>query len=188
MNPLIKDARQQYHKNLLQEGILSIDAKGIPSNADKSSRLSVEIAKRIAARLLADTHEKKVGQTLGAAFENVNVDFLINTFYLLQNLRPGEWHITKLGNRNTLKTNSFYQYSHLDYLSTLIKNNPEVASCLGNSYLIAPDIVIYREPVDDSFINTPLFLVDDSVATMSMIREKFNKFQFFMHQFPLNGQ
>lgn len=176
MNPLIKDARQQYHKNLLQEGILSIDAKGIPSNADKSSRLSVEIAKRIAARLLADTHEKKVGQTLGAAFENVNVDFLINTFYLLQNLRPGEWHITKLGNRNTLKTNSFYQYSHLDYLSTLIKNNPEVASCLGNSYLIAPDIVIYREPVDDSFINTPLFLVDDSVATMSMIREKFNKF------------
>lgn len=95
---LISFERKKYHENLLKEGILTIDRDGIPSNADKSSKLSIAISSGIARRLMAETHEKAVGQTSGAKFEQQNMQFLINTFPKLQNLRPGKWHIAKLGN------------------------------------------------------------------------------------------
>ncbi len=152
-----------------------MDKNGVPSNADKSSRLSVAIASHIAQQLMADTHDKNFGQTLGAAFETVNMEFLAKSFPLLEVLRPGKWHIVRLGNRNSLKTSSFYQYSHLDYLGELVKRDANIASCLGNSYLVAPDIVMYREPENDEVINTPKIIVDDDIATMTALRSKFNK-------------
>lgn len=99
MDALLERERKRYHRSLLDNGVLTIDKNGIPSNADKSSKLSVSIAKGIAERLMAENHEKAVGQTSGAKFEQINMDFLNNTFPYLQNLRPGKWHIVKLGNR-----------------------------------------------------------------------------------------
>lgn len=175
MESKIRIVRDRYHKSLLERGVLSVDNAGVPSNADKSSRLSVRIAKSIAEQLLVETHEKCLGQTLGAAFETINLEFLTEAFPLLSHLRPGKWHLVKLGNRNALKTSSFYQYSHLEYLSEIVKHDANIASCLGNSYLVAPDIVMYREPEDDSFINNSQLIVDDNIATMTAIREHFNK-------------
>lgn len=97
MHPLIAKARKEYHKALIDEGVLTIDASGTPSNADKSSRLSREIAVRIASALMAETHDKVMGQTSGAKFEELNMRFLKSTFIELQNLRPGKWHVEKLG-------------------------------------------------------------------------------------------
>ena len=54
---------------LLDGGVLTVDKNGIPSNADSSSRLSKEIAKGIADQLMAEVHEKALGQTSGAKFE-----------------------------------------------------------------------------------------------------------------------
>ena len=54
MEALIAEARKEYHRSLLEKGILTIDAKGIPSNADSSSKLSVAIAQGIANRLTAE--------------------------------------------------------------------------------------------------------------------------------------
>ena len=48
---------------LLDGGVLTVDKNGIPSNADSSSRLSKEIAKGIADQLMAEVHEKALGQT-----------------------------------------------------------------------------------------------------------------------------
>lgn len=175
MNPIIAEARKLYHKELIGLGVLSIDANGIPSNADKSSRLSREISKTIADILLAEVHEKIQGQSSGAKFEAVNLTFLERTFLRLRNLRPGKWHIDKLGNRNAIKTSSFVQYEHLEYLSALTRNDIKLAASLGNDYMIAPDIVIYREPESDEFINTPECMVDDEVATLAAIRLKDNK-------------
>lgn len=62
MNALIEKARKQYHRNIIERGILTIDAKGIPSNADKSSRLSKEIALKIASALMAEEHENVKGR------------------------------------------------------------------------------------------------------------------------------
>ena len=76
MDALIADARKLYHKRLLESGILTIDSKGIPSNADSSSKMSIAIAKGIADLLVAETHDKVVGQTSGAKFEQINMQFL----------------------------------------------------------------------------------------------------------------
>ena len=143
-------------------------------NADSSSKLSIKIAKGIARRLMADTQDKVVGQTSGAKFEQLNMEFLEATFPYLQNLRPGKWHIAKLGNRNTVKTSSFAQYEHLDYLSRLTKEDARLAASMGNDYMVAPDVVIYRDTEPDEFINAEKFIVDDKICGLSDIR-KVNK-------------
>lgn len=142
MDALIAEARKKYHKALLDKGVLTVDKKGIPSNADSSSKLSISIAKGIADRLMAVTHDKAVGQTSGSIFEQINMEFLAETFPKMQNLRPGEWKIAKLGNRNSIKTSSFAQYEHLDYLMKLIAYDKALATSMGNDYMVAPDVVI----------------------------------------------
>ena len=171
MNVLISEARKHYHKALLSNGVLTIDAKGIPSNADSSSKLSINIARGIADRLMAEIREKSVGQTSGAKFEQINMQFLSDTFPKLQNLRPGKWHIAKLGNRNAMKTSSFSQYEHLEYLSQLTRSDARLAASMGNDYMVAPDVVIYRETETDDSINKPTVIVDDSVCKLAALRK-----------------
>ena len=171
MNVLIAEARKKYHQALLSNGVLTVDYKGIPSNADSSSKLSVSIAKGVADLLMAETHDKAVGQTSGAKFEQINMDFLLNTFPHLQNLRPGKWHIAKLGNRNSIKTSSFSQYEHLEYLNQLTKRDARLAASMGNDYMVAPDVVIYRDPEEDEIINASNIIVDDSICLQSDIRK-----------------
>ena len=174
MDVLIAEARKKYHRHLLENGVLTIDAYGIPSNADSSSKMSVAIAQGIASRLMAEVQDKALGQTSGAKFEQLNMQFLTDTFPKLQNIRPGSWHVVKLGNRNTIKTSSFVQYEHLEYLDQLTKENARLAAYMGNDYMVAPDVVIYRDPVDDATINSNQIVVDDSVSTMAELRAKNN--------------
>ena len=172
MESLIAQERKKYHESLLSEGVLTIDKNGVPSNADRSSKLSIRIALGIANRLMAEEHDKSVGQTSGAKFEQLNMQFLTNTFPKLQNLRPGVWHITKLGNRNSMKTSSFAQYEHLEYLNRLTAYDRKLAASMGNDYMVAPDVVVYRETVSDEEINNVQVFVDDTVCTMSDLRKK----------------
>lgn len=170
METLLAEVRKKYHESLLKYGVLTINEKGIPSNADSASKLSITIARGIADQLMVETHDKAVGQTSGAKFEQINMEFLKSTFPKLQNLRPGKWHIEKLGNRSGTKTSSFAQYEHLEYLSKITKDNPELVTCIGNNYIVAPDIVIYRELEADEEINKMQLLVNDTVCKMADIR------------------
>ena len=172
MEALFAQERKRYHESLLREGVLTIDKNGIPSNADKSSKLSINIALGIANRLMAETHDKSVGQTSGAKFEQLNMEFLERTFPKLQTIRPGLWHIAKLGNRNSIKTSSFAQYEHLEYLNRLTFYDKKLAASMGNDYMVAPDVVVYRETVDDAEINESMIFLDDTVCTMSDLRKK----------------
>lgn len=172
MNVLIAEARKKYHQALLTEGLLTVDDRGIPSNADSSSKLSVSIAQGIATQLMAGVQEKTTGQTSGAKFELFNMHFLIDTFPKLQNLRPGKWHIVKLGNRNSVKVSSFAQYEHLEYLNQLTKSDARLAASMGNDYMVAPDVVIYRETESDEIINESTLVVDDSVCGLADIRQR----------------
>ena len=151
---------------------MNVDKRGIPSNADSSSKLSISIAKGIADRLMAETQEKAVGQTSGAKFEQINMEFLAATFPKMQNIRPGCWHIVKLGNRNAIKTSSFVQYEHLDYLTRLLAYNRQLAASMGNDYMVAPDVVVYRDAISDEDLNNPLVIVDDTVSLKADIRQK----------------
>ena len=171
MQALIAEARRKYHAELLANGVLTIDAKGVPSNADRSSNLSIVIAQGIAHRLMASVQEKTLGQTAGAKFEQLNMEFIEATFPHLQNLRPGKWHIAKLGNRNSIKTSSFAQYEHLDYLSQLTKDDARLAASMGNDYMVAPDVVVYRETESDEVINEQQVIVDKTVSGLSDIRK-----------------
>jgi len=86
---LILEERKIYHKSITKNKILTISANGIPSNADSSNTPSIAIAKIIAEKLNAEVATKLKGQTSGNLFEQVTMNFLKNTFPLLQHLRSG---------------------------------------------------------------------------------------------------
>ncbi len=177
MHALIAQERKAFHKQLLDTETLTLTADGIVSNADKSSKLSKQIAQEI-IRLIGQNDgldicltKKIAGQTLGKQFEFCVTGFLQKTFPFLSNLRPGCWKIFQLGNNNRLKTSDFAQYEHLAYLSRLTAADSQLAASLGNDYLIAPDIVIYRELCEDSEINAGIEIVDKCTCTMADLRK-----------------
>ena len=112
------------------------------------------------------------GQTSGKIFEMVTMRFLQSTFPELQHIRPGSWHILQLGNQNKIKASSFAQYEHLSYLSALTKANEQLAACLGNDYMVAPDVIIYRDLYEDSELNTPIAIVDEDCALAADLRKR----------------
>lgn len=171
MDALIAEARKLYHSSLLDGGVLAINPQGVASNADKDNVASRFIAKGIADRLLAKTDERIAGQTSGTAFEEITMQFIKNTFPKLQHIRPGKWEIRKLGNHSRIKTSAFAQYEHLAYLVELTKANRKLSAMIGNDYMVAPDIVVYRGLCTDDEINAPMLVVDDESCKMADIRE-----------------
>ena len=177
MDSLIATARFNFHDRLFETNTLTLTSTGVASNADTSSRASKGIAGKI-IDILVDEHHHSVntvdkisGQTLGKQFEMLTMDFLQETFPQLQNLRPGCWTILQLGNNNKLKTSDFAQYEHLAYLNELTSANAQLAAALGNDYLVAPDVVIYRDLYEDSEINAVQCIVNNDVSTMADIRK-----------------
>lgn len=177
MEALIEKARFDFHKRLFETNTLNLNSKGVASNADTSSNSSKKIARKVIDILVEEQKhkinisEKINGQTLGKQFEILTMEFLSNTFPQLQNLRPGVWHILQLGNNNRLKTSDFEQYEHLAYLSELTAENARLAAALGNDYLVAPDVVIYKDLLEDEFINIKQEIVSNNVCKMTDVRK-----------------
>lgn len=177
MEALIANARFHFHKKLFENNTLTLTTAGVASNADTSSRGSKAISRKIIDILVEEqnhavsTVDKISGQTLGKQFETLTMEFLRETFPNLQNLRPGDWTILQLGNNNKLKTSDFAQYEHLAYLNTLTTQNAQLAAALGNDYLVAPDVVVYRNLYEDSEINAMQHIVDDKICKMADIRK-----------------
>ena len=177
MDALIANARFRFHKRLFETNTLTLTKAGVASNADTSSRGFKAIAGKIVDILVHEYHhtvntvDKSSGQTLGKQFEIITMDFLRETFPQLQDLRPGRWKILQLGNNNKLKTSDFAQYEHLAYLNALTTQNAQLAAALGNDYLVAPDVVVYRDLYDDSEINASQCIIDADVGKMADIRK-----------------
>lgn len=165
----IADARRSFHAALLHS-ILRADAKGIPSNADKHSRPSVDIAVGIMDRLgEAPVGGRLVGQMAGSQFEAVCEQYLNRVFPRLFHLRPGQWEIRKLSGKRPAIA-QFDQYEHLEALEIAAKSNRELAAALGGDYIIKPDLVVVRSPESDDAINRDALLVDESIARLSPLR------------------
>ena len=177
MNALMANARFHFHERLFETNTLTLTKANVASNADTSSRGSKAIAGKIVDILVEEHHhtvnvvDKISGQTLGKQFELLTMEFLQETFPYLQNLRPGRWSILQLGNNNRLKTSDFEQYEHLAYLSALTAENAQLAAALGNDYLVAPDVVVYRKLYEDEEINAEQYIVDDEISRMADIRK-----------------
>lgn len=169
---LILEARKNYHKELKDSGVLSFSPGGIASNADGDNTPSKAIAETIARMLGAPVGKKLSGQKAGTLFEQATMNFIKNTFPYLQHLRPGDWKILHLGNkRGSIKTWDFAQYEHLADLSELADKNRQLLAMLGNDYMIAPDVVVYRELYDDSQINQRCVFINGDICKKADIRK-----------------
>lgn len=171
-NILILQARKKFHQALIDNRVLTISQDGIASNADSSNIPSREIAKIIAQKLNTHVAGKIKGQTAGTLFEQITMQFIADTFPQLQHLRPGNWTILNLGNQSAIKTSDFAQYEHLAYLAELMNQNRQLSTMLGNDYMVAPDIVVYRALYRDDEINTGRVFINDDICRMADLREK----------------
>jgi hypothetical protein len=168
---VIAAARKRYHSNLLR-AVLTVNQDGIPSNADKASKLSIQFAQGIAERLQSRVGEKLVGQTSGSEFELINKSFIEETFLHLGHLRPGSWEILKIGNKGGMAIANYEQYAHLKDVAKAAKENHALAAALGYDYNISPDIIIIRELLEDAEINDGRIILDQSVCRKADIRKK----------------
>jgi hypothetical protein len=147
MHSLFTALRQNYQQEVCQQAIF-LKSGDIPSIADVSSLISKRLSRGILERIGADVSVLPVkGQTAGKRFEDVTLTFLQQSFALLYHLRPGQWQFTVQGD-----IAAFAQYKHMAELSELIKTSRELRTVLGD-YMVKPDIIISRLPVQDNEIN-----------------------------------
>ncbi len=170
------EARKAFHKALLKN-TLTINSKGVVSNADSSNNASIAMAQGIANLLKAETRGERIaGQTSGNQFESICADFVRETFLKLGHLRPGSWDVHQVSGRNRLEIARYEQYAHLVALDKAAKSDPELAAALGSDYTITPDIVVVRDTEDDRTINAHGLLVNDNITTLASLRKKNNRF------------
>ncbi len=164
---IIEELRREYHKNLAQD-VISIDESGVPNNADRHSKTSVALARDILDEIGIETSGiKSSGQTSGKEFERVTAAFLEKAFAYLNHLRYGKYQFF-IGK----SIDSFEQYEHLATISEVLNSNKELKATLGD-YLISPDIVIGKFPVEDAEINVNFPIVKkDSYASLTPFREE----------------
>lgn len=178
---LIQTARKAFHAALLESGVLCMTTRkkphkalpvSFPSNADGDSASSMAIAQSIYDRIQTSSAigNRLAGQIAGSKFESITRSFVEESFSLLHKIRPGNWNYNP--SRRTIS--KFEQYHHLADLSEVATRNPEIAVVLGSDYLIAPDILVVREPLDDDEINSESLIVDDTVALASGLRRRNN--------------
>ena len=163
---MLAKLRTEYHRQICAR-VLSVDASGIPNNADKHSKISVALAKGILKQIDYPLNPIAVsGQTSGNLFEQITARFIEASFRKLAHLRPGEW-IFSIGRR----VQEFEQYEHLAELEKALLTYKELRTAFGD-YLIKPDIVIGRIPVQDKEINQNQKLIDDNFVTHSPLRKQ----------------
>lgn len=166
---VLSDARRSFHAALLRS-VLRTDAAGVPSNADRHSKISVGIASGIVERIgIQGVGARLAGQMAGSQFEEICKEYLSQTFSRLNHLRPGSWEVSKgVGGRSAIA--QYDQYEHLAALDALAHTNPQLAAALGSDYLIKPDVVVIRHPESDAVINSDQRLVDAEYARLTPLR------------------
>ena len=151
---LISKSRRFFHTQLL-ENLITKSNDGTLSIADSSSSSSKAIASSAVAQLGDIKIQKKLpGQQAGSLFEDLCRGFLEQTFLEMNHLRPGNFIVAKGGNISNYK-----QYQHLHDLSAISEKNPEIATAIGQDYLIKPDIIVSRKPETDQSINRPFQVI-----------------------------
>ena len=178
---VLQSARKSYYAALLKAGVLCMAARKkpkrglpneFPSNADGDSATSIAVAQAIFDQIQskAKLGGRLAGQISGSKFEQITRSFVEETFSTLNALRPGKWDF----NPEKRAIFRFEQYHHLSELSRVAEKNPEIAVLLGSDYVIAPDVLVVREPEPDDFINATQTIVDDTVGLRSGIRKRNN--------------
>lgn len=163
--------RKQYHAQLCEK-IIRLSQEGgseYPNFADRDNVSSRTIAWGIIRRMGCIANYQVIsGQTAGRLFEALTKDFLASAFALLHHLRPGEWYYS-----TEVPISAFAQYEHLTHLEKLAEQNNDLATALGRDYIVHPDIVIGRRPMNNADINQYQLLIspEDEIAQLTPLRE-----------------
>lgn len=174
---LLANLRTEYHRSLCRD-ILGVRPKGAAlSNADDSSKTSIDLANGLAELLsLPLCPSPPAGQQAGALFTRHTMDFLNAAFRLLEHIRPGDWEFSSSQSRSGIA--SFFQYEHLAELKRVLDENVDLKAALGGDYIITPDIMVYRKPFQDDRINkankgaTKIIAKKDSLARYTPLRKE----------------
>ena len=165
MSGVMEDLRREYHSALCDR-VLRVNG-GVPNNSDSGSAASIRLGKGIIEGIGVEPKTGRLaGQTAGRRFEEATRDFLRDAFGLLSHLRPGEWEFSLGGN-----IRDYEQYQHLADVSRVIAQHKELRVVFGD-YIVTPDIVVGRTPVDDDTVNENDALLDDdgSLAVHTPLR------------------
>lgn len=177
----ISELRHEYHTRICEDIIrISTNSKNntFPNFADGSNRNSVDIAWGIVNRIGGISGVNTLaGQTTGGKFEEITKDFLEKSFQLLAHIRPGKWIYSF-----QTRISDFDQYEHLAGLGRIIESTPELASVMGVDYIIKPDIVIGRAPLDDSEINEhyEVLKTEEKISQHTPLRKENNQ-RYILH-------
>lgn len=169
-------ARAAFHQSLFSNSIITI-TNGIVSVADKDSKLSCRLALDFcqAIGVPIDHLAKPAGQTSGSSFEDCVQQYVESAFGLLSALRPGQWRVAKA---SKLGIAEFEQFAHLIDIDKFCEKNKQLRAFLGSSYIIKPDVIVARIPVEDSEINRETQIVaDDGLAMHTSLRAMNNPAQ-----------
>ena len=157
--------RRTYHVRICND-VLRLNSDAVPNNADSSSASSSAIGRRIVDRIGLNVRRGTIaGQTAGREFEAATRDFLEKSFSRLGHLRPGDWEFSLGGN-----IGDYEQYNHLRDVRRAIEENETLRVVFGD-YIVKPDIVVCRRPVDDVRIDKFGILIgNDPVAEYTPLR------------------
>ncbi len=127
-------------------------AKNMPSSmlgavsiADVDNASSLKIAWELGARLPGAFAEAEPAQDSGKLFQFAVRDFLTRGFELGAALRPGGWEW-----KTEYAAAHFDQYAHLNDIRSALEQNRELRTIFSEQYLVVPDIVVYRRPLNSS--------------------------------------
>jgi hypothetical protein len=180
----IEVLRREYHRTL-QEQIWGYDGpNGRPSNADTGSAISITLARGMLEGVVSATTSPSKGQAAGARFAQITKTFIENSFSKLAHIRPGTWHYSNTPGK--LGITAFEQYAHLATLQRILETNQqnsEFRTAFASDYLVSPDIVVGRFPINDDEINANEQLIDTglSVANHTPLRGANTDNQVILH-------
>jgi hypothetical protein len=120
--------------------------KGVPSIADRTSKASVKLARLIFEQLPSEAAERAQipPQTLGTTFEKLVAAMLARSLRSMSACHDGRLEVIQ---SDAHGIQDFEQYTHLRKISEISESNPEVASLLGQDYLIRPDVIVVKNPL-----------------------------------------
>lgn len=175
---LSRRVKKSYYAALLKSGVLRMTARErprkdlageFPSNADADSPTSIAIAQHIFDRIESKVGpgDRLAGQISDGDFGQITLSFVEKASSGLAALRAGKWDL----NPERRAVFSFERYYNL---SRFAERHAEISALLSKDYVIAPDVLVMREPGPDEAISANQILVDETGGLRSPIRERDN--------------
>lgn len=168
---LLADLRAVYLRRLCAEVLGARERSSVYNIADSGSQSSVKIAARMVDLIGEPTCPSPLpGQTAGNEFTRITMEFLRDAFLELGHIRPGSWFFAM----NPSETNIalFEQYGHLSELKAILEEYRDLTTAFASDYIVRPDIIIAREPVEEHQLNEydEIVDIDDGAAKRAPLR------------------